>query len=222
MVKFIPKTFGHKKKNESPPKKYDNSIKEAIYQFNYRRVWPTKKIRMNAEERMNNKNLHSIVLVNYYTFFLLSYSLLGLYFSLSKQLSIVSVIVSTGLFGVSLYVSLYGYREKALAYKYSHIELDKIESKLEKLLLDDEISNKELVLSFHNIKDSYSEVISRTENHSAADYLKHTVSIDTATLSMKKKYIFFHIIPYHFFLVTLYLVPIVGFLIIAESIWRNE
>ncbi|MGE7091740.1 SLATT domain-containing protein [Lysinibacillus sp. NPDC048646] len=217
--------FKNKKNTASkriPPSKYINPIKNEIFEFKYNRLWVTKKIRMMAEERMNKKNLNSIILVNYYTFFILCYSILGLKYGIGEVISIMSVIVSIGLFGVSLFVSLYGYREKALAFKLSHIELDSIENKLDILLLDEKITDADLILNYKKCRDNYTDVISKTENHSNVDLLKHLVVAKKASGEMKLKYRIFHVYPYYCSMAILYIIPILGILIIVKDIWGGK
>lgn len=147
-----------------------NSIKDAIKEFRDNRVYITKKTRMNSEQRMNSNNIHSIIILNFYTFVLLCYSILSLISSVEVDLSNMSLIVSLGVFGASLFVSLYGFREKALAYKMSHLELAKIESKLDILLLDNYSNEKELLTLFEGCHQEYNHVISKTENHHSIDF----------------------------------------------------
>jgi len=195
-----------------------NPIKKSIQEFSYKRIWVTKKVRILAEERMNDKNSHSIILINFYTFFILCYSILGLKYSTSDIIIIMSVIVSVGLFGVSLFVSLYGYREKALAFKMSHIELSKIETKMNTLLLDESKSDEELLSLFEEYQHEYTEVLSKTDNHVHTDYLKYRVVHGKATTSERFYYRFLFKYPYIIFMALLYLIPVIGLVIILKDV----
>ncbi|MEK4172166.1 SLATT domain-containing protein [Lysinibacillus sp. FSL L8-0312] len=199
-----------------------NKINEEIEKFRDNRVWTTKKVRMIAEERMNRNNLNSIILVNYYTFFILCYSIIGLKYGSSDILSIASVIISIGLFGVSLFVSLYGYREKALAYKQSHLELDKIESKLGILILDEGIEHNDLLKTFDKYKMEYNEVISKTENHSNLDFLKFKVNSNNSSKKEKFNYYFLYKIPLILFMIVVYACPIIGIILIFMNMSGAE
>lgn len=199
-----------------------NKINEEIQKFRDNRVWTTKKVRMIAEERMNRNNLNSIILVNYYTFFILCYSIIGLKYGSSDILSIASVIISIGLFGVSLFVSLYGYREKALAYKQSHLELDKIESKLGILILDEGIEHNDLLKTLDKYKMEYNEVISKTENHSNLDFLKFKVNSNNSSKKEKFNYYFLYKTPLILFMIVVYACPIIGIILIFMNMSGAE
>lgn len=185
-------------------------IKVEIKKFRDDRVYITKKTRMNSEERMNFNNFHSIIILNLYTFVLLCYSILSLISSVEVDLSNMSLIVSLGVFGASLFVSLYGFREKALAYKMSHLELAKIESKLDILLLDNFSDEKELLKAFEICYQEYNHVISKTENHHSFDYAtyKYINKNDDGFKSTYKKYRR----RQKFILVLLYGLPFLGWI----------
>lgn len=153
------------------------NLKKKITNFRDNRVYITKKVRMNAEERMNRNNLHSIIILNIYTFILLCYSINALSSPVDKYLSIVTLIVSLAVFGVSLFVSLYGFREKALAYKMSHLELAEIETHLDILELDCHSNHKELLKLFKIYQLEYHKIMSKTDNHKKIDYIKYNHDI---------------------------------------------
>lgn len=182
IFKVINNTTNNKKKDDEISPMENNfemtsledfkSIKDAIKEFRDKKVYVTKKTRINSEARMNANNFHSIIILNLYTFILLCYSIISLKNSDSEEwLSIMSLVVSIGVFGASLFVSLYGFREKALAYKMSHLEIAKIESKLELLLLDRTKDERELLKLFEECYVEYNDVIGKTENHHNIDYI---------------------------------------------------
>lgn len=146
-------------------------IKLEIKKYRDDRVYVTKKIRMGSEARMNKNNMHSIFILNIYTFTLLVYSILAFQYPSSDWIPPVSLIISVGLFGASLFISLFGYREKALAYKMSHLSLTEIESKLDLLYLNDNLDNRTLLANFGLIQNEYIEILSKTENHDHIDYV---------------------------------------------------
>ena len=69
---------------------------------------------MDSEARMNHNNIISIFIVNYYTFMILALSVISLILDdkYSSSLTILTTIVSIALFGISLFISLYGFKEK--------------------------------------------------------------------------------------------------------------
>ncbi|ALC54071.1 hypothetical protein ACN91_21560 [Bacillus cereus] len=194
------------------------SIRDEIKDFNYNRVWVEKKIRINAEERLNKGNFQTTILVNLYTFFMLCYSILGLKYTTSEVLSTVSVIISVGLFGVALYISLIGYREKALGFKLSHLELARIETKMSILVLDESKSDKELLELFEKYRNEYTEVLEKTDNHIRRDYLKYRFTNGKATKSEKLQYRLFYSFPSLVILFVLYSIPLAGLIIILLDV----
>ncbi|PHD60415.1 SLATT domain-containing protein [Bacillus wiedmannii] len=194
------------------------SIRDEIKDFNYNRVWVEKKIRINAEERLNKGNFQTTILVNLYTFFMLCYSILGLKYTASEVLSTVSVIISVGLFGVALYISLIGYREKALGFKLSHLELARIETKMSILVLDEIKSDKELLELFEKYRNEYTEVLEKTDNHIRRDYLKYRFTNEKATKSEKLQYRFLYSYPSLVILFVLYSIPLAGLIIILLDV----
>lgn len=187
-------------------------IYDRIDGFKDKRVWVTKKIRMGSEERMNSHNIYSIFIINYYTFLVLILSVLGVIFNkdFSLTVSIFSVIVSIALFGISLYITLYGYRERALKYKQSYMELSSIEANAENLLMKVKFNLVSLdiaITEFGKLKSDYNHILDKTENHSTFDrlvYLKNREKLNRAGLWAA--YYFKYIVPtliFKIFLVTL-------------------
>lgn len=148
-------------------------IHKKIENFRDNRVWVTKKIRMDSEARMNHNNIISIFIVNYYTFIILALSVISLILDdkYSSSLTILTTIVSIALFGISLFISLYGFKEKALYYKQSHIDLAEIEFELDHLLMRTDIGEKILLEKFHDLKLKYNHIMEKTDNHSTYDRL---------------------------------------------------
>lgn len=128
---------------------------------------------MDSEARMNHNNIISIFIVNYYTFMILALSVISLILDdkYSSSLTILTTIVSIALFGISLFISLYGFKEKALYYKQSHIDLAEIEFELDHLLMRTDIGEKILLEKFHDLKLKYNHIMEKTDNHSTYDRL---------------------------------------------------
>jgi hypothetical protein len=200
-----------------------NPIKKDIKDYKDNRVWVTKKVRIISEERMNRNNFHSIILINLYTFFILCYSILGLqYPSNNEEIGVVSVIVAVGLFGVSLFVTLYGFREKALAYKMSHLDLAKIETKMNSLILSEDKSDEELINQYEKYQIEYTDILAKTDNHLPMDFLKYEIDRGQATCSRRIKYYIKYFCPYWCLIIALYVVPLIGMGIILKDIWGGE
>lgn len=182
-------------------------IESAIELFRDNRVYVTKKTRINSEERMNRYNFHSILILNLYTFTMLCYSILAIKYPSQDWISMMSLIVSIALFGASVFVSLYGFREKALAYKMSHLKLAEIESKLDLLLLDKNKTDNEVLNLYGSYQQKYNDVISKTENHHSIDYVTYKHFQNDP--SYKIKYYRFRLAN-SFVVFLLYILPFVG------------
>lgn len=153
-------------------------LSQQIDHFKDKRVWVTRKTRMESETRMNNNNIFSLFVVNFYTLIVLGLSILSLVMAdeeMINRITVLTLIASVTLFGISLFVSLYGYKEKAIAYKQCYIDLTRIESQCQDLLLENLDFSKRLI-KFNEIKKDYNHILEKTDNHSSVDrlvYLKN-------------------------------------------------
>jgi hypothetical protein len=148
-------------------------LKEEISEFIYNKVWVTRKCRMEAEARMNSNHIFSQFLVNYYTFVVLSFSIWTLVLkddAESKTVALLTVISSVGLFGVSLFISSIGFREKAMLYKDSYINLGRLETELKNLLRSSD-DHSIIKTEFYSFEKSYNDILAKTDNHSNIENL---------------------------------------------------
>ncbi|OJE39922.1 hypothetical protein BAQ49_02840 [Bacillus proteolyticus] len=191
-----------------------------ITYFKDHKVWVTKKTRMESEARMNDNNIFSLFVVNFYTLIVLSLSILGLVISdkeMIANISVLTVISSVALFGISLFISLYGYKEKAIAYKQCYLDLTKIESQCQDLLLED-LDYKNRLIKFNEIKREYSHILEKTDNHSLVDrlvYLKNNKKLNS--LDDQMSYYKYKIIN-RVIRISLFIIPIVALIILF--VWK--
>ncbi|SEH94663.1 hypothetical protein SAMN05192559_1063 [Halobacillus karajensis] len=149
----------------------NEKLLKDIEEFRDNRVWVTKKTRMEAEARMNTNHLFSLVIVNYYTMFVLSFSIWSLVNKESpSNINLLTVIASVLLFGASIFVSTYGFKEKAISFKNCYLDLYKIENRLDKLLFM-KVDHEKLLSEFDEVKKEYNHVLEKTDNHSNTDRL---------------------------------------------------
>lgn len=148
-------------------------LKGRIKSFRENQVWVTRKIRIESESRFESINKYNLFIVNYYTFTLLCLSVMALTDINSEYLTIMTVCMSIALFGTSIYISIYGYKEKALAFKMCYLELQHLEAKLECLELENEKSYREILLDYQNLKEEYKKILSMSDNHSESDRYKY-------------------------------------------------
>ncbi|XJZ28613.1 SLATT domain-containing protein [Bacillota bacterium Lsc_1132] len=163
--------------------KESNLINEITH-FKDNKVWVTKKTRMESEARMNSNNVFSLFVVNFYTLIVLALSILGLVIAdkdMVDKITVLTLISSVALFGISLFVSLFGYKEKAIAYKQCYLDLTRIESQCQDLLLED-LDYQKRFYKFNEIKKEYNHILDKTDNHSFIDrlvYLKNNKKLNT-------------------------------------------
>lgn len=208
---------------ELSTEKLSNKEKDLLAEITYlkdHRVWVTKKTRMESEARMNNNNIFSLFVVNFYTLIVLSLSILGLVITdqgIIDRISVLTVISSVALFGISLFVSLYGYKEKAISYKQCYLDLTRIESQCQDLILQD-LDYDDRLIKFNEIKKEYNHILEKTDNHSFADrlvYLKNNkklTALDDQVAYYKYKFVKRTI------KVLLFIIPIVALIILF--VWK--
>ncbi|WP_066173577.1 SLATT domain-containing protein [Bacillus marinisedimentorum] len=185
----------------------NNNLKEEIISLMNDRVWITKKARMEAEARMNRNHLFTQLLVNYYTFVVLGFSIWTLV-SNNNAVSLLTVIASVGLFGVSIFVSAIGYREKALQFKESYLKLNVLEFNLKNLLrkdLDDKNTTEELT----KYEKDYSEILTKSENHMDIDYIKVLIKHNKKITNSESLKYYSNKLIYYSLVLTLIVAPII-------------
>ncbi|MFD1445785.1 SLATT domain-containing protein [Oceanobacillus profundus] len=183
-------------------------LKKEIESLRYNRIWVTKKARMEAEARMNRNNIFTQLLVNYYTFVVLAFSIWTLV-SQDSGMSLLTVIASVGLFGVSIFVSSIGYREKALQFKESYLSLNQLEFELKDLLRSTATDNDTLSAELRKFERQYSEILTKSENHIDIDYIKVQLKHDKKLTSGEFIKYYIHNIIYYFFSSILILAPVI-------------
>ncbi|PFW45162.1 SLATT domain-containing protein [Priestia megaterium] len=186
----------------------NNNFKEEIKSLKDKRVWATKKARMEAEARMNRNNLLSQLLVNYYTFGVLAFSIWTLV-SEDSNMSLLTVVASVGLFGLSIFVSAISYREKALQYKESYLSLNELEFELKSLLRNKQVEENEIMSRLYDLEKRYTEILTKSENHSDIDYIKVLIkhNLKASSEDLIKYYI--HKAGFYIFAVLLIVAPII-------------
>lgn len=126
-------------------------------------IWRTRIARIHAEKRLKEKELYIQVTNIIYSAMLIVYSLISIIFS-SNRVSVFSLIISFVLFVSMLFFNSQNYTERALAFKKSYTELQKLESRLDhaQKIDDDEVKG---------IEKQYCDLICDSENHSSYDYM---------------------------------------------------
>ncbi|PEK86906.1 SLATT domain-containing protein [Bacillus mycoides] len=175
MIKY--KRVTYKRVTSKKSKINLTDVEEDIIKLRDNKIYVTKKSRMIAEARMNDNHVFSQFLVNYYTFVVLALSIAILIIEdKNKAISLLTVIASVGLFGVSLFLSNMSYKERALKYKESYLSLGELESKLSLLLRKNNLNSTQMIDVFEKYQQEYHNILSKTDNHDEIDYIK--VKID--------------------------------------------
>lgn len=207
--------------NNSKEKEKGNrkEIINVIESFKDKRVYVTKKVRMNSEARLNKNNIHSIVLVNVYTFTVLCFSIFSITNETDSKFELLGLIVSIGLFGVSLFVSLFGYREKAIAFKNSYLKINEIEGKLSILLLNKELTDEELIKGYSACQKEYNEILDKTDNHIDKDFIAYKIGSKNATVFEIVKHIYYKMSSLIIW-VLLYSIPLITILLVILAFFE--
>lgn len=144
------------------------------------RVWKTKKIRMVAEARRLTLKKQTDLLLNLTTIWALETSFFTFLGNsnfgvlTNSGVSILSFVLSLGAVIISLIVTGYDYVSEANEFKNSYIELGKVENEIDILLNRLKLhigSCDEIIAQLASIKNNYTDVLSRTMNHTDLDFL---------------------------------------------------
>lgn len=144
------------------------------------RVWKTKKIRMVAESRRLTLKKQTDLLLNLTTIWALETSFFTFLGNsnfgvlTNSGVSILSFVLSLGAVIISLIVTGYDYVSEANEFKNSYIELGKVENEIDILLNRLKLhigSCDEIIAQLASIKNNYTDVLSRTMNHTDLDFL---------------------------------------------------
>jgi len=154
-----------------------DEILQEIKKFADGRIWMTKKTRMESEARLKKNHNISNIIINYYTFAVMAFSIWSLVLdtesAIAKYVTLMTVISSVGLFGVTLLISSLGYRERALQYKESYLKLDNLESEFQHLLRSAyRMSKEDVIDQFHILEKKYFEILALSDNHEQIDIKK--------------------------------------------------
>jgi len=132
------------------------------------RIYTTKKIRMNLEERLVVTNSFFQMLIVYYSLVVAGFSMLALIKSVD-WINYVLVLSSISITVLSVYLSSQNYIQRANDIKNNYTKIAELEIQIE-LLVDDELTDTNL----NRINCEYQELLRQVENHRKIDY-EHTL-----------------------------------------------
>lgn len=127
---------------------------DIINQYKEKKVWVTKKARMNAESRCLVNNNKAIIFLNAYSAALIIISILSIFFY-NEIDSLISIILSIFIMAISIILAFMDFKEQANQYKISYLELMKLEEDLSNLEIKYKDSSPEKMFEeFNEIKKS--------------------------------------------------------------------
>jgi len=198
-------------KNDS----YDNPkierLKGEIHSFSYDKVWITKKVRMNSENRLNKLDSLSQFLLNWYSISTLALSVVTLIFP-DQKFDILNLIISIFLMGITLIVTSAKLKDRANEFKISYIQITVIEEDLKNLELQcelfiDESTYKDIFSDFIKIKKKYISILDSTPNQEQIDYDKYLYSSNKLDNFRKVSYLFKNVL-FYLLIFSLSLIPL--------------
>lgn len=152
----------------------DNELHVDVKKYRDNRVWVTKKVRMEAEKLRKSLNIKLQILLNYYSVITLILSVLTIKIP-DEKLDMWNLIISISLLGITLTITFFNLDQKANEYKNCYLQLASIESDFDDLIYKikkNTLEDDEIYTEFKNLKKSYTDILSISDNHSDLDYLE--------------------------------------------------
>jgi len=126
------------------------------------KLWKTRKSRINASDRLKFNDLVSQMLLAYYSFFIITVTILGIKDDTSNY-EILTLILSILILVVSVFIFAMNYKERSLKLQNTYIKIEKLLRKL---------SNEKDESKISKIETEYDEILECSENHNSCDYLQ--------------------------------------------------
>jgi len=140
-------------------KEHYNSLKRKIY--------VTRKSRINFSERLLKKGKYWDTITFFYTVYLIGLSMLGLKSSFNTEnYSLVMIFLSVTVALVSLYSNSKNYKGRSESLRYNYISLEKFYQELLRLNPEENEEFKRIV----EVENEYLEELKLTENHEEIDW----------------------------------------------------
>lgn len=150
------------------------NMNETIIKEFKRKVWLTRKNRINASERLNRYDLLAKVYINYYSFIVVAFSIWGLILNNSHiNTNYAILIASIFIFVLSLFISSMNFKARAEQLKNCYIKLDEqiVQLKLLENKLSQDDDNEDVLNKFLIIQRQYTDILINSENHNPMDHL---------------------------------------------------
>lgn len=158
--------------------------RQALYSFNretanlnelaeqwYKKIWLTRKARINAAERMLWSESALRFFITYYSGFIIIMTVIGKESGRSGaylEILALSIVV----FGASLYAPALRLSERAERLKKNYIALDRVALEMRIVAWTPNPSAKDV----QNVADKYLDLMAQAENHAGVDYTRARMS----------------------------------------------
>ena len=145
-----------------------------------RKIWITRKARIRASERLARRDEYSKLMLAYYSFASLAFSVIELKLRrLPTNFPLYDVLLGILLFGAAIYVNTLNFASRSDALKQCYLSLDQLYVELCKAP-----DGSQLIES---ISQRYNEILQGSENHSEYDYISVMVDNSPAELSRRQR-----------------------------------
>lgn len=155
------------------------------------KIWLTRKARIYTEQRLLNKSIITQAVMIFYSFGLVSISLLALT-NHNKYLEIYSTVSAIAVLVLSVFISSQRYSERAMMIRNCYIRLDKLyltSMKIEKVGDEEKIEQ---------IESEYANILLNVENHSDYDFLSLRYSLRNNKDTNLPRFTFYEYLNYYF------------------------
>ena len=147
------------------------SLEKQDIEVLLRKIWITKKSRIEASERLNKKDEIFQILSVFYSIIIVALSIWNIQiqdYSLQKKSSFVILSTSIALSLFAMFITSRNYKERYFNLKINYIELDNLYSELKNITKVESVE----ITKFMEINKKYNDLLKYVENHSTYDYLK--------------------------------------------------
>ncbi len=135
---------------------------EEIFKKFKSQVWTARQARINAEKRLDKKEMFIQFVNIFYLCLTIIYSLISYVFD-NNWLSLISLIMTISLLVVILFFNSMKYKDTARQFRENYTQLQKIEFELQHL-------NKNNTSEIHELQIQYCDLMNAYNNHISFDY----------------------------------------------------
>lgn len=146
----------------------NNKLFTDLAEFNHNKIWVTKKIRMDASEKMDKKNTRINYFLIYYSACLAIMSFLMLYAPKGFNLSLFASMISLILPSANIFQYKAEYSKKSEEYRNCYLELSDLENDINTYLASNNSITEDKSKEY---KSKYDEILKKYINQTDMDYL---------------------------------------------------